>query len=735
MGEAVNKEAKLIMKATLLALTVLTGVHGLPRSVATMGKEEPYQGSYGHDEYRDRRDLQDRATRTATNGSEDLQVQTIDPTAPTRNITFKEMGRYSPGVAYGHITSELNLTRVVEVYNKLVGYLDSAHGKLLAKRVGNALTTNLLNSTFFSMHGELRDTAVELDFARKAAGCTLTLQHSIHTRVTGMPRPGADFSKLNYWTKTAPPSEDGPPVMGRKKRQLGAVIGAIAAGTSVYNLYETNQLKKQLSVEDRRVRLVAAGVLSATFAINTIDSHTRELKDATEKLASQVAEDGLKVVLLEVAAYISTVAISLTNWARTVNEILILKKLAPRFFDVKHLQDSLRYIEEEAGKRGFTAVSIAVNDLAADPVSFVAEEGVVYLMLHVPLARNDPLLLYKLVDTPFLLADGRTVRIDSKYDYLAVNSAQTEYSELLVEELSSCPKRDDFYLCPFGVTKKNLLSSCLGAVFAGNTRHIKTACRFSQEDYSQESVTQVATNKVLIFSPPGTFTTVTTTCKTIVSRRHVKGHSVVTVPNSCTLSTINFVFRPDDPFQLASKFLSRPVTGFLMGNSNFRQPDLLSDSVTMSDWGAPIQLTTNNPNDFDFDTPLGADSLSLVGLGIACLILLLVLAAVGALLCQLKRTSNRRTTASGGSPTRSSTRRRQLPSRPASSNYCGHVGRKDSSASAYAAIKDLRYAIRPFANEEKETDLGSLPVPEESKEMEITVHEPVDPSLPPPSQL
>lgn len=349
----------------------------------------------------------------------------------------------------------------------------------------------------------------------------------------------------------------------RVKRQFGVILGTAALGLSVYTLAEVEILKAKLQDTNEQVKHIFSQLSNDHTLVRQNAEHLFTIGQALNDVYKWRSYESFKLGELSLTGYIEDFSVNLQNWVDGFLLVALGKQISPRFFRVEDLDKALQHITEEAKKKGLKPVATAISDLAHEEMSVIKQGSVICVLLHLPLGVAEPYQLYKWVDTPLALSDGRTARVHSNLNLIATNDQFSEHAELASSSLQGCTLRKQIYLCPNGLTSKRMDNTCLGSLFIGEVKKAAELCEFTASFETAETVTPLSGTRVLVYSPPNVTTSVYITCQGGLGSKHllVHGHSSVEVEKHCLLNTGTFVFKPTRTFDIKDIFVSRPLFG------------------------------------------------------------------------------------------------------------------------------------------------------------------------------
>ena len=496
-----------------------------------------------------------------------------------RNSTFQLVGRVFPGRDFAQLYSRLDMNQAVIDHNNLLQQLDDAHAKCIKSRTFKGMAIVILNASFVALHEELHSAAKAIEFTCNLVHCNTRLEQSKLSKfVDDNGMFGREDSFDGFWGFKNGLYQQ------RKKRQasIAAAAGLVVAGLSIYSLEETRALKKELLAERSNVKLIAERLTQHETVLNNFADHVNGLTAQLNNLHKWASRAEYTVGITVITSYLSKLISKFRRWTSAVNRMVIQRKFDPTFYSPSGVRKALAAIKDKAEKQGLYPLSTDIVNLMQEPVSFEASDGKLFFAIHLPLGRGTPLKLYKWVSTPLVLTDGSSVLIDVKNPLIAINPRLTERMELSAEDLRSCLKRKDQYLCNHGTTIKNVQGSCLGSLFLGKVDNLRALCRFSLLSKPHESVVQIGGNSVLIYSPPRSYTSVFVSCNDRPEESRqlaLKDHTVVDIPSDCVLSSPNYIFLPERTFSIQESFVQRPLFNFMLNISDIPFDRSLLNSI------------------------------------------------------------------------------------------------------------------------------------------------------------
>jgi hypothetical protein len=270
---------------------------------------------------------------------------------------------------------------------------------------------------------------------------------------------------------------------------------------------------------------------------------------------------GFQIINIIVTRFVQ----DLQGWSEGFTAAVISKELSSRFFSPEKITKALYIIKEQARHKGLESVCSSMNDVLSEHLSFLVDRDGLFLIIHIPLARAATLTMYRFVDAPFVLDSGHVAHVILDDDILATNEQASEYALLKLSDLSTCTERKNTFLCPYGVTQRNIKDTCLGAFFVGHSESIIKHCKMKiiRMDLVRESLIQISGDEVMVFPPPQKALTVSLVCPMPEQTytKVIRGPKIMRVHPHCVLNTDNYIFTPSNAFDIKNSYTIRPVLG------------------------------------------------------------------------------------------------------------------------------------------------------------------------------
>ena len=478
-----------------------------------------------------------------------------------RNVSFERIGRLYAGSDYGHIFAVVDLNEVVATVNKLTVSLDDSQDKVLMMQSelrGRDQVAGYVNASFSRLREELSEVGHDLGYICLVVACRQRLVPSRYEEAAHeVPKSGKAKLKLKLPAWMQPTFTFG---KVRKARQAAFALGLISAGVSIYNTYEIEMMKGRLSAVEHQTELISAELMKEEHVVNDLVDHVQAVEEDLLHVHEWQRKVEFELGFARLTATLGAAARKARRYVDAAVEVVLHKEANLRFFDVARLRAAVDEISSKARDSGFAPVSSSLNDVAAGHVSFQADEGKIFFMLHVALGRLPAMNLYKYIDAPILLEKGKAVTVDVENRHIALDPNLSERVELTGEELQHCVKIGDAFLCKTGISSKSIASTCLGALYTGAASGIRKLCSFRPLRSVHETVTQVAPRVITIYTPPPASTSIYVTCRSQPPQQLLTEEYVeLTLPADCTAVTSHFVFRPELSLHLEERFVAKPL--------------------------------------------------------------------------------------------------------------------------------------------------------------------------------
>ena len=480
---------------------------------------------------------------------------------PYRNISFSHEGKYYAGLQYAHIYETLDINIQVKHFNEMAAGLISSEKRLrkhLTMRLGNItnkdVAENYFNNTFGNLFDKLLDAKDQIDFCCEISQC---------------PEVVLDVKKE------------------RAKRQLEEVVGIASVGLSIYNLAETQLLKSRLTAVEDNQQLLAAKLNGMQREITVIEHHVAIVETAFNELKGWLSRVDFEATTTKLEMLIDNAATRITQWLQAVAEILVHKRLNPRFFSPENIKPALQQLKASAQRHGFHLSPRYFSDLVREEVSFIAEGGKIFFALHLPDGRLPAFDLYRYIPLPLLLPNKKLVKLTTDNQLVAFNTQLTERAELTEHSLGQCIHRRGEYFCGNNLVSINMDDSCLGALFLGRVQKLRQKCKVERLPESHEFVILTGHGDAMVYAPASSQAAFYLHCpKSQPQQTTLTGYVRIHVPDGCSVTTGHHIIRAPSAFQFRAEIIPRKMSGFNV--------TLLDQLVDVSDNVTDVEVLLRN---------------------------------------------------------------------------------------------------------------------------------------------
>ena len=470
-----------------------------------------------------------------------------------RTLAFQDVSKMSIGVDVGHLVSKIDVYAAVNNYNNLLRGLDANYARGLQK--GQSVRYILLqsNQTMQLLHSEARGIGATLRFLCDMLKMNCTIYESPYTfQVTGT-------EKLTQEKVEELEQEK----LRVRRSAVSGIFGAFDLGLSVYTFAETKMLAREVSDVVSNQKHIAITVNQNRDAIlqeqknqDLIHKHVNMIHNVTNGvIAQQWLTELVTLTRLELQ--------EIDAFANGVIDMLINRKLSPRFYEPQHLQQSYVDLKNKAQDHDLAPVLTSISALMEAPLSYVMVDDHLVVMAHVYLARRERFTLYRYLNLPIHLDDGYLATVDTNgKEFFAINSAHTEYLVLSSQEVESCKKEARILLCDFGLTHRVSSKHCLLSLFYGDPDEVQKGCVF-RETQQSALTTALGPSTVHVMARDQQHTSVSLNCKDQKRRIEiVTSEKIFNVSDDCVLTTTNSIFRPSRRFDLEAGYTTTPLPKF-----------------------------------------------------------------------------------------------------------------------------------------------------------------------------
>lgn len=306
----------------------------------------------------------------------------------------------------------------------------------------------------------------------------------------------------------------------RPKRFIGIFQGVLGTFMGIYT-------QKQIRALER--------------SVSDLYERTTHLIDVTNKHSLQITE--VQNTVQDLAAYLKVMtiqnpALTLSDLgmvehnisrsleiARNTFQMAQFRRLSIDFLQPEHLQALFKEIQAHAAREKATLIPNKPSDLFQLELSYIFNGQQATLLLHVPMVPQGALLdLYRLHSFPLVYGDVAFLP-KPEYDVIALTTGFDRLSvEIKYSDLMDCQHNNRFFICErHGILRRNLSSTCLGALYGQNWEDALSRCRMEVGTHD-EAVIHLGHEKYLVYTPEPR--TIFTTCRGSSSEEGIKNSDI-----------------------------------------------------------------------------------------------------------------------------------------------------------------------------------------------------------------
>ena len=470
---------------------------------------------------------------------------------------FEKLGEMAISTTYAHLHGLLNVNLVVEDYNELSLELDHAHLELLSRTFkGSSAYFRVINATFRDYHISLRSVKAAIQFTCMITHCEVSLSES---RFSQVPPTNAPSKEERKWKSALHHLS----FQGREKRDL---LGGTALGISLFNAYETYQLKREIDEQKQDLKYFKEYIAHDKTQQNETQNQITAIRAQLSLLVNFTASADFRFTTLIVKEYLGFYISSITGFCDGINHMIISKQIVPSFFHPPQVMTALRNIKSKAEPFGLVPVFHNISGIIDNPLSYLISEGDITFIIHTYLRHKDLFTAYRFLPIPITLPGKAAVvpRVANGHDIIATTDTIQEYFTLSEHHLRRCKMHAGLHICPHFLTEKHPEQSCLGSLFLGKSNFILHYCNFSPINPSREEIVQISNRRLHVSIPSGHSVSAYTTCGHFDTKSSVQNiltqNQFVDVSPGCTFSTENFIFRSLDHVYLSEHIIVRQLS-------------------------------------------------------------------------------------------------------------------------------------------------------------------------------
>lgn len=416
---------------------------------------------------------------------------------------FQHLGWVNPAPSYGHIHMVVNIDII---QNQL-------------KNVGKGI--ELMKKTIEGLqHSNVKKRATA--FFRKAT--------------TDLYEINSDFNNFKQLI------EETPEHTHRTKRFLGLMValGALSLGT--FNRADLMLLHASVSNIAMKQNHIIDILQEHEVSIHKVQHDMQAITTALEMVINTTEENYAMTVLHDSELQI---IMALTEMRRTMVclqhglERLLTKRLPTCFLDPDQMKKSMINLQKKATIENMEVLSERAMAMLEYEISILLIKGTIHIFTHVPLWNTKQQLeLLSFSNAPVEITDDLSLRIVSQEKYLAIgkDGIHNTMTKLEFSKLQEFGTR--FFSTSTLILKRNINTTCLGAVFSQNLKAVKEECEVIIEK-QPESLTAIAKNKYVLHARQPQ--TIEITCNSKTQHKAVDKIEHLQLDQGCKISTRNHI--------------------------------------------------------------------------------------------------------------------------------------------------------------------------------------------------
>ena len=371
-------------------------------------------------------------------------------------MAFSHTGAVVLGVGYAHLLVPVSLQPLKDHVN----HLKAVHMDILSRRDG--LNNNRYNRD--NMINAMKK-VIEMEMRR--------VEHEYES-LRSLLNLDPDLKLHSFAHRIVQDSE------GRTKRFLGALlVGGILGGIlglgagSVFSMFGDDDLdelrgvvkdqSKRIDVVYGLVNISHTGMIANRASIETLKLVTTDLIKVTR--ANEAAS--LSAQAAGLANYLYSHALSMIDiYYEGLTAAKNSHRLLPHLVDIQELNKTYGQLLQDLKDKGFQPFFGSVTALFHLPATYQPLDGGFLVVVHVPVATKENVLMLYRVDPMPVQVGAVIVFIQPRESHLAISTDRTLYRPLMAEELADCENYRTTWLCDKAqVMMKDSQDHCLMALF------------------------------------------------------------------------------------------------------------------------------------------------------------------------------------------------------------------------------------------------------------------------------
>lgn len=449
------------------------------------------------------------------------------------SVFFRRIGTLGLTRSFGHIKIQLNLASEIDTYNRMVRLSHSTLVKIKSNQDLWSTAKGRIDLIFLEFEQRLSNQESILRSACLLLSCGKTIVKAKFPRPENVQTIEPDTAEMPVGQYFRNP---------RQAPFLSGIASMAALGLSLYGEYEIHKIRRHISGLEHRSELITAEMNNTRNVVNDNSKHLDVLKSEFNKLLNLNKHISFIASSSLIIAHLQAMLENLSQHCENMFHILVDRKVNPVIFGGEQIKEALASISTQAARFGLEPATESVASLVNFKLSYVIAsggEGLVDILIHVPLISKTRLHLYQYLNVPLIDSTGRGVVLDEDHDILAVNGIRTISTTLSSDDLHQCDRHESAWLCPVTTTQSKLPSSCLGSLYDASSEGVAALCNFRTKKISNELMIEIGNRQVLVRAPPTLSLSVQQDCSNAPEEkdRHfiIRHERVLTVPKGCSL--------------------------------------------------------------------------------------------------------------------------------------------------------------------------------------------------------
>lgn len=437
------------------------------------------------------------------------------------DTAFRKLGLYASQLSFAHIHTHIDLRKMISEHQELTLYLEE----------------NEKAENYGRLHHIVQMLRKQLDIS------STTLQR-LHL---------AFFGKESH----------------RDKRQALAALsmgfGIFGLGTSIYNTVEIGKLQGEMAKTQQEVSLIIEKMDAENEAVNKLSTSVMTLKQTCQKVIEISKDNRIHVDhLFTLSLMVNEHNTKLLEVARGL-ESLLHGRLDPSLVNTLSLEEIMKSLNEKAAEQGLKLLHREISMVFKSPITYVAlENGLIDIIVHIPLVKQDPIELYEYVPIPIKIGN-LIMTVESQKEVLAMDKNGNLGLELSKVDLIQCQIENTHdgkvYLCPnSNLVRNNVRSTCLGSLMSGRMETIRDRCHHlvEQSNLSEEFAKQISQDTIIMYIQENDTAQLVCRNGSRSAKLSMGLHRIVVSPG-CQMISESFVFAPQVEVDISSSFMEQRI--------------------------------------------------------------------------------------------------------------------------------------------------------------------------------